>query len=176
MSALPEWLSAIGSLLMFLWVVVLFSRSLRIERVDHARLVSAWPEPSEKGFLAEGDGETHFLVKLVLSNRSEEPVYGCRVFIRHYAVLGSMSEATTGAEDPLVLPPGTRQVVVHAGCSEDYEHGWDGLEFNADEIGVELVFRDSRGSRWRRSSDGRLHGVGRGTRRQRSDRRQKPAS
>jgi hypothetical protein len=129
----PDWIAAIGTTLAFLVAFAVLTLDLKERHRRQASQVAAWLErgPSD--------------VTLHLVNSSEVPVYKVRVTpqflgrdydVLSYPLVGPKEEST-----PLTIPlPGSQQV------SNEY-------------LGVQMLFADSAGRRWKRTRDGKLQRI-----------------
>jgi hypothetical protein len=150
--SVPDWLAAIGTLAAFAVALRLLAKELAARREqeedrrqEQAHRVSIWMEH----FGTEAAG--NFMLLLVRSNRSDEPVYSVSFCMEHPDEPGSVTREDTW---PL-LPPGTQT---------------DGpLVLTYPPGPATLTFTDAAGRRWKRYPDGRLVEPDRPRRRSRKD-------
>jgi hypothetical protein len=130
LGTLPDWILAIGTVFTLFVAFAVFNSDLKERRRRQASQVAAW--------LARNTSE----VTLHVANSSEAPIYKVRVtpqFLgqdytkKSYPVLGPHADDT-----PLSIPlPGSQEV------SNEF-------------LGVEMIFADSSGRRWKRTRNGAL--------------------
>lgn len=131
LGTVPDWIGAIGTTLALFVAFGVLILDLKERRRRQASAVAAWLER----------GQDDVILHVV--NSSDVPIYDVRIIpkflgqtyeIISYPLMGSRSDYT-----PLTLPlPGNQQV------SNNY-------------LGVEMLFADSAGRRWKRSINGKLH-------------------
>jgi hypothetical protein len=131
LGTLPDWIAAIGTAFALLVAFAVLILDLKERRRHQASQAAAW--------LERGTSE----VTLHVANSSDVPIYKVRVtpqFLGQdykkisYPVLGPKADDT-----PLSIPlPGSQEV------SNEF-------------LGVEMVFADSGGRRWKRTRNGALH-------------------
>jgi hypothetical protein len=130
LGTVPDWIAAIGTALALFVAVAVFSLDLRERHRRQASQVAAW--------LQRGDVD----VTLHVVNSSDVPVYKVRVtpqFLgRDYEDVPYPLLEPHKDDTPLTIPlPGNQQL------SNNF-------------LGVQMLFADSGGRRWKRSRDGKL--------------------
>lgn len=137
----PAWLTAVGTVgalfaSLYLLRVQIMARGVEAQerRMAQARRVSAWVANIAR--VPERNG--HFTVAVRTRNTSDQPVYGTSIEL-DLGVRGSFIRT------PMVLGPGeTREFPIEAPA---YPRGFPA---------VSIVFTDSAGHRWLRTSTGEL--------------------
>jgi hypothetical protein len=130
LGAVPDWIAAIGTTLAFFVAFIVLLLDLKERHRRQASQVASWLERSESN------------VTLHVVNSSDIPIYKVQVtpqFLgRAYDVISYPLVGPRVDYTPLTIPlPGSQQV------SNEY-------------LGVQMLFADSGGRRWKRDRNGKL--------------------
>ena len=158
--SVPDWIAGVGSVLAFVAFGIAFLWEVRKRRIDERRSalnseraqaaeVSCWlsrPTPSN---LYSTVVSVFRKATIHVTNSSKLPVYDASVLLWAPIIV----------TEPIlwqrytVLPPVAEPLVISSEESDDAE----GVRILRYATGVSIRFRDSQGTWWYRSRDGRLH-------------------
>jgi hypothetical protein len=138
--AVADWVAAIGTLGAFVVALRLFTIELDIRRATQASLVAAWLRGSPESWRTA--------LVLRVSNQSEQPVYGLRVWL----IRGPDCDCIH--ESRLVPSRRGERESFYELAVRKHPHPGELVD------GVAVEFTDAMGLRWRREHDGGLTQLG----------------